>query len=94
VLVEDCAQCGDELRFMEGPLCDECLDKNELRAPGSDPYWHYGDGPEARRHRGMVLDEIDSQHDVVFSGRPRLVVDLVAKRVLYASGEKTKPIYI
>ena len=79
---------------MEGPLCDRCLDANELLPTGIDRYWHLRDSDEACEYRAVVCDEIGSQHDVAFYGRPLLVVDLVSKRVLYYSGTKTKPIHI
>lgn len=87
-LAGDCAECGRELAFMEGPLCDPCVDANERLPAGIDPLARFRDDL-------AIEDEVDairsSACTVSFDAPPRLLVDLVAHRIVYAAGVHPEP---
>ena len=41
----DRCECGVPLQFLEGPLCDRCLDEEEIAPPGFDRYAHLQNAP-------------------------------------------------
>lgn len=92
MIASQCEYCRRDLvGFLEGPICDRCLDADEVPSDG-DIY-------AAIRFRDSVLTctvsyleragrWLESLRPAVRAdARPVLVVDLQAKRVLYTRGE-------